>query len=172
MSKLANDIRIGWLGAFAGLFTSSLFLLVERVDAYYAYLSRLNEADYGVYERGVDNLRWLPVSFWNVLMFTAASLLVHRYLATRWRSKFLLWQVISAGALLGWFCSLTAGVGLECLMQGDLDALERVLTPLPNWYVIKFVATIFAANVAYGSMLESAARHDAEAIASLQQGEA
>lgn len=172
MSKLAEDFRVAWLGAFAGLFTNSLFLLVERVDGYYAYLARLREADYEGYGRGVDNLWWLPVLFWHVLLFTGASLLIHRYLATRLRSKFLLWQVIGVGALFGWLCSLAAMVSLECVMQGDMDTLGSVLTPRADWFVIKFVATVFAANVAYGSVLQSAIGQDAEAGASLQRGEA
>jgi hypothetical protein len=101
MSKLREDVRVGMLGAAGGLFSISVFLLVARVDAYYAYLSWLEVTNYATYERGVEDLWWIPISFWHVLLSAVASLLVHRYLATRQKSPFFLWQMVGIIALLG-----------------------------------------------------------------------
>ena len=49
MSKLREDLSIGILGAAAGLFSSSVTLLIARIDAYYTYLSRIQEKTYNGY---------------------------------------------------------------------------------------------------------------------------
>lgn len=173
MSKLSDDFRTGMLGAVGGLFTSSVFLLVERIDAHYIYLSRLEESHYVDHFGDVDNLWWMPVLFWHVTMFVAASFLVHRYLAVRRRSSFLLWQMIGVVALLGWGLTFSVAVGLDCLMRGDIDSLERVMNSQGGWYVVKFVSAVFACNVAYGTVVQIAAGKYAEAeVSEFNEGEA
>src|SRR5690348_1684500 len=103
MSKLKEDIRAGVLGAAAGLFAVSVWLLIARVDAYYAYLSWLHDTNFQQsWGRGVEDLWWVPIGIWHMMLSVTASLLVHRHLRTRLRSPFLLWQVIGSASLLGW----------------------------------------------------------------------
>ena len=51
MNKLREDLSIGLLGAAAGLFSSSIILLVARIDTYYAYLSRDHSETYDAFRR-------------------------------------------------------------------------------------------------------------------------
>ena len=88
MNKLSEDIRVGMLGAAAGLFAISVALLIGRVDAYYAYLAWLDETHYNAYGPGVEDLWWVPVGIWHLILSVTASLLAHRHLATRLRSPF------------------------------------------------------------------------------------
>ena len=162
MSKLREDIRVGMLGAAGGLFSVSVFLLVARVDAYYAYLSWLEETSYATYERGVEDLWWIPVSFWHVLLSAVASLLVHRYLATGRKSPFLLWQAVGVIALLGWGLTFSVAVGLDCLMQGDMDSLEIALNTVEAGYIAKYVSAVLACNVLYGSAMQTSSRQYVE----------
>ncbi len=157
MSKLSDDFKTGMLGAVGGLFTSSVFLLIERINSYHSYLSRLEETDYADYTGVVDNLWWIPVSFWHVAMFVTISFLVHRYLADRWRSPFLLWQMSGFVVLLGWMLTFSVAVVLDYLMRGNMDSLGREINSQSLWYVGKFVSAIFASNVAYGSVMQIAA---------------
>ena len=155
MNKLRRDIRIAMLGAAAGLFSISLFLMIARIDAYYIYL---NELDRGPYHSGVKELWWIPVAFWHLLLSISASLMAHRYLtSTRASSPFYLWQAIGAFVLLGWTLSLFTIVALEALMSGELNSsslLYRIDVPS----VFKFAASICAAHVMYGSAMHASSR--------------
>jgi len=162
MSKLREDVRVGMLGAAGGVFSFSVFLLVARVDAHYAYMSWLEKTNYATYERGVENLWWLPIVFWHVLLSVVASFLTHRYLAASQKSPFLLWQVVGTIALLGWAPTLSVILGLEYLMYRDIDSLERTLRSVDAGYTAKYFAAIFASNVLFGSALEAASRQYAE----------
>jgi len=82
VNKLSEDLRIVILGVAAGLFSSSVTLLIARVDSYYAYLSWREEIHYGPYDRGVEDLWWVPLCFWHILLSVVTCVLVHRYLAT------------------------------------------------------------------------------------------
>ena len=86
MSKLIEDVRIATLGAAAALLSSSVTLLIDRVDTYYVSL----QENYFPYERGVLSLWWLPATLWHIILSVVASLVVHRYLATRVKSPFVL----------------------------------------------------------------------------------
>src|SRR6185503_1262255 len=119
MSKLREDLRVGILGAAAGLFSISIVLMIARVDSYYAYLSWLHEtSNYNPYGRGAESLWWVPVTVWHLILSVTASLLAHRHLTTRLRSPFLLWQVIGTASLLGWVLTAFLIVGMEFLMSG------------------------------------------------------
>src|SRR5215813_3334589 len=124
MNKLREDVRVGLLGAAAGLFSISVSLLIARIDAYYAYLSWLHEADY---DRGVENLWWVPIGIWHLILSITTSLLVHRYLTPWLKSPFLLWQVIGIASLLGWGLTVLLFVSMGCLMSGDLHALQQTI---------------------------------------------
>ena len=99
MRKLIGDTRVAMLGAAGGLFSMSVFLLVARIDAYYTYFASYAETSYGGYSKGVEDLWWIPICFWNVVLSIGASLLVHRYLPTLQKSSFMLaddWDYIFA----------------------------------------------------------------------------
>ena len=157
MSKLSEDLRIGTLGAAAGLFSSSITLLIARIDTYYAWI---RESDYGAYGR-VDDLWWVPASTWHIILSVVASLLIHRYLANRLRSPFLLWQVVGFTSLFGWGLTAFLALSLNCVVHGNLDAvwsLEYFVTSGEALLVAKYVATVFACNVLYGSVISASSR--------------
>ena len=157
MSKLREDLSVGLLGAAAGLFSSSITLLIARIDAYYAYLARIQEDGYINYET-VDRLLWIPASVWHIILSIVASLLVHRYLTTRLRSPFLLWQVIGISSVFGWVLSAFLVVGMSCVMEGDLSSLEHLMRPDDLLLIAKYAATVSACNVFYGSVISASSR--------------
>ena len=157
MSKLREDLSVGLLGVAAGLFSSSITLLVARIDAYYAYLARIQEDGYINYER-VDRLLWIPASVWHIILSVVASLLVHRYLAARLRSPFLLWQVIGISSVFGWALTAFLIVGMSCVMEGDLSSLEHLLKSDDLLLIAKYAATVSACNVFYGSVISASSR--------------
>src|SRR5829696_5119918 len=161
VSKLREDLSIGLLGAAAGLFSSSMTLLIARIDAYYAYLSRIEEETYSGYG-GVEGLWWVPVSVWHIILSVVASLLVHRYMTIRPRSPFLLWQVIGIASLYGWALSFVLAVSVGSIMSGNLNALERSVRPNEVALIGKYVATVFACNVFYGSVMTASSRQYVE----------
>ncbi len=67
MNKLSADFRIAVLGMAGGVFTFSVFLLVDRIDSYYTYLHEVGEGGYESY-RGVRELWWVPCIFWHSLL--------------------------------------------------------------------------------------------------------
>ncbi len=155
MNKLKEDYRAGVLGAAAGLFAISVVLMIARIDAYYAYLSWLHETDRETWGRGVENLWWVPVGIWHLILSVTASLLAHRHLTTRLRSPFLLWQVIGTASLLGWGVTLFLLVSMDCFMDGNLFPLNRLLNSHDVAIIIKYVSTAFACNVFYSSVMKA-----------------
>ena len=155
MSKLREDIGIGILGVAAGLFSSSVTLLIARIDTYYAWL---RDSGYRDYQR-VDDLWWVPASVWHIILSVVAALLVHRYLATRLRSPFMIWQVVGITSLLGWALSFVLVVSLRCVVTGDLSFLEYLWDSDDVLLIAKYVATVFACNVFYGSVMSASSRH-------------
>lgn len=165
MNKLREDLRIGILGAAAGLFSTGIVLLIARIDAYYAYLSRIQEDGYINYER-VDGLLWIPISVWHIILLVVASLLVHRYLTTRLRSPFLLWQVIGITSLFGWVLTAFLIVSMSCVMEGDLSSLEHLLKSDDALLIAKYAATASTCNVFYASVISASSR---QYVAQLEQ---
>ena len=165
MSKLREDLTIGILGAAAGLFSISVTLLIARIDAYYAYLARIEDESYRCYER-VEALSWIPFSVWHIILSVVTALVVHRYLATRFRSPFLLWQVIGISSLFGWALTALLVVSMSCVIEGDLHSLERLIEHLMKtddaMFVAKYAATISTCNVLFGSIISASSRHYAE----------
>jgi hypothetical protein len=157
VNKLSEDLQIGILGAAAGLFSSSIALLIARIDTYYTYLSRIQEETYHAYER-VDRLQWVPISVWHIILSVVASLLVHRYLATRLRSPFLLWQLIGITSLLGWALTALLIVSMGCIMEGDLNSLEYLLNSEKALLIAKYAATVSTCNVFYASVMSASSR--------------
>ena len=50
-------------------------------------------------------------------------------------------------------------LSLVCVMEGDLDPLEHLVNRT-NWpLVAKYVSTVFACNVFYGSVMQGSSRH-------------
>ena len=159
MSKLREDVRVAMLGAAAGLFSISVVLLIARIDAYYAYLSWLKDANRFPYEEGIENLTWIPISFWHILLSVGSSLLVHRYVKTTTGSLFLLWQAVGFTTLLGWGLTILLAVSIECLVSGNLNALQHIIMNSRDAaFIAKYVSTVFACNVLYGSVIKAASR--------------
>lgn len=165
MSKLREDLTVGLLGAAAGLFSISITLLIARIDAYYTYLARIQDESYRCYERA-EALSWIPFSVWHIILSVVAALLVHRYLATRFRSPFLLWQLIGISSLFGWVLTALLVVSMSCVLEGDLHTLERLIEHLIStddaMLVAKYAATISTCNVLYGSVIGASSRQYSE----------
>ena len=163
MSKLRGDLRVGVLGAAAGVFSVSAFLLAARVDSYYEYLNWLEETDFvAPYERSVEDLWWIPVLLGQVSQSILVALVVHRYLANRVRSTFLLWQVIGAASLFGWVLFVLLAFGVDFVMRGNLNSAEHAITMVDFGYLAKYIAALLACHVCYGSLIKAAARQYAE----------
>ena len=162
MNKLREDLNIGLLGAAAGLFSSSVLLLIYRIDAYYAYLSSIEDIDQFCFDRGMRELWWIPTSFWHILLSVVAAFLVHRYLKNHFKSPFLLWQIVGATAMLGWGLTVLVALSLECVMRGNLDSLDYAVTSEKLADLAKYASAAFACNVFYGSVINAASRQYAE----------
>ena len=156
MSKLRRDVRLAMAGASAGLFSVSVFLLGHRVLVFYDYLASRDAHRYV----GVEDLWWVPIAVWHVVLSVVASLLVHRYLARGRVSTFLRWQVIGAVVLVGWGLTMLTGLSMDCLIRGNTEPIERVLIMVKLMPVAQFVAAVFAANVLYGSAIQAASTED------------
>jgi len=158
MNKLREDFRVGVLGAAAALFAISVVLLIARIDAYYAYLSWLRETSDGPYDRSVEDLWWIPVGIWHLILSVAASLLVHRHLTTRLRSPFLLWQVISCSSLLGWGLTFLLILTIDSIMTGSVHPVRPPFRLDDLMLVAKYASAAFACNVFYGSLMQVSSR--------------
>ncbi len=155
MSKLRRDLRLAMAGACSGLFSVSVFLLGYRIVAYYDYLA-IREADaYEIRYGPVENLWWIPLVVWHVVLSTVASLIIHRYAAAR-TSTFLRWQAIGFVALVGWGLTLVTGFSMDCLIHGRTLAIEQFFSFFKFILVIQFVAAVFTANVLYGTAIQAA----------------
>jgi hypothetical protein len=147
-------------GACSGLFSVSMFLLAGRVTAFYDYL-RFRE-DYGYNERygaGVEDLWWIPVVAWHLVLSIVGSLLIHRYLPAGRVSTFLRWQVIGFVVLIGWALSLFTAIGVDCLVRGSTWPIGQALGMFKFISVAQFVAAVFASNVLYGTAVQVAAEN-------------
>jgi hypothetical protein len=172
MSKLRRDLRLAMAGACSGLFSVSMFLLAARVTAYYDYLRF--RADYGYSERygdGVEDLSWIPVVAWHVVLSIVASLLIHRYLAAGRISTFLRWQAIGFVVLIGWVLSLSTAVGIDCLIRGSTWPVEQAGSMLKLMPVTQFVAAVFASNVLFGNAVQVAAAEGVSEPTQINQSE-
>jgi len=161
MSKLIEDVRIATLGAAAALLSSSVTLLIDRIDTYYAFIGGTY---YASYESRVQELWWLPTVIWHMILSVVASLMVHRYLATRFRSPFLLWQVIGITSLFGWALTFVIVVSLQCLVRGDLSSLPYLVNSDELVLTAKYASTVFACNVLYGSVMNASSRQYAKQL--------
>lgn len=164
MRKLIEDLRIGLLGAAAGLFSSSVLLLIDRIDSYYASLAPVENADQFCGNDGFRELWWIPLSFWHVVLSVVASLVVHRYLTKRIRSPFLLWQTVAITILVGWGLTVVFAVSMECVMRASLGPLEHLvsLAARDGAKLAKYLSIVFACNVFYGSVINASSRQYAE----------
>lgn len=158
MSKLRTDLRIAALGAFAGLFTISFFLLVDRVDMHYNYRACVETESYLTCAHSVQNLWWLPLVFWHVLLFVVSAFVVHRYFADFSDSPFLLVQLVGIGAFCGWALSVASFCTLDALTRASDFNIWILLHRSNQLFAAKFFASVFAANTACASLLHSAAR--------------
>lgn len=124
------------------------------------YLSRVHDPDYQYSYGKVEDLSWIPVAFWQILLSVVASLLVHRYVRNAQDSPFLTWQAIGIVSLVGWVLTFSVAIGLGFLMNGEVVSWERLVGPdLETLTLIaKYVSAVFAANVFYGSLIQSSSR--------------
>src|SRR6185436_3457647 len=151
MSKLRRDLRLALAGAGSGLFSVSVFLLLARVVAYYEYLSPGDFIGYETRYDRVEDLWWVPLVAWHVILSIVATLLMHRYPATSRASTFLRWQAIGLVALAAWGLTAFLAVGMECLMRGNTTPVAQFFGIFKLVRVAQFVAAVFASNVLYGS---------------------
>lgn len=158
MSKLRRDLRIAMAGACSGLFSFSVYLLAARVSAYYDYVRFIQANGYRIkYEAVVEDLWWVPVVAWHVVLSIVASLLVHRYLATNRVSTFLRWQAIGFLPLIGWVLSAFIAISLDCLIRGRTWAIGEAWSMVKFVPLAQFVAAVFTSNVLYGTAVQAAA---------------
>ena len=161
MSKLRRDLRLAAAGACSGLFSVSVSLLGYRVLAYYDYLAARGVDGYETsYSSGVEDLWWVPVVLWHVVLSVVASLLVHRYVDRGQTSTFLRWQIIGFVALAGWSLTMFTGITMDCMMRGNTLPVERALRFVNLISVAQFVAAVFASNVLYGTAIHAACIDD------------
>jgi hypothetical protein len=149
-----------------------MFLLAARMMAYYDYLRF--RASYGYDERygdGVEDLWWIPVVAWHVVVSIFASLVIHRYLATGRVSVFLRWQAIGFVTLIGWVLSAFLAIGIECLVRGRLWPIEQAWEMVKFVPIGQFVAAVFASNVLYGTAVQVAAAESVSEPAQTNQSE-
>lgn len=163
MSKFWKDLRVGVLGATAGVFSVSLFLLVARVDSYYSYLKWLQGDSYGPYDERVEDLWWIALMLGQVALSVLASLVVHGYLGSRGASPFLLWQAIGFGSLIAWGLAVFLIVGVNCIMNANLTAVERALGSI-DFAVAKYVSSVIACHVLFGTLVQSAVKQYEEPV--------
>jgi hypothetical protein len=147
-------------GACSGLFSASVFLLGERVVAYYDYLRFREFSSYATRYDTIEDLWWVPVVVWHVVLSSLSSLLMHRYLATSRASTFLRWQAIGFVVLAGWGLTVFIAVGMECLIRANTNAIEQAFNMFKFVHVAQFVAAVFASNVLYGSAVQAAAAEE------------
>ena len=164
MNKLREDLSIGLLGGAAGLFSSSVILLIARIDTYYASLPRVGEEDQFTNGRALRELWWIPPTFWHVLLSIVAACLVHRYLKNRFKSPFLLWQVVGFTTMFGWLLTSFFAFSLECVVRGNLHPLDYAITSEALAEIAKYASAVFACNVVYGSVINAASRQYVEQI--------
>ena len=157
MSKLRRDLSLAVAGACSGLFSVSVFLLAARVVAYYDYLRFLKINEYEASHYQVEDLWWVPVVVWHVILSIVASLLMHRYLPASRTSTFLRWQAIGFVVLAAWGFTAFLAVGMECLIRGNTTPVEQFYDMFKLVPVAQFVAVIFASNVLYSSAVQIAA---------------
>jgi len=158
VNKLSEDLRIGILGAAAGLFSISITLLIARIETYYEYLARLRETNYYTDMQNVERLEWIPFSVWHIILSVVAALLVHRYLSTRVRSPFLLWQMIGITSVFGWALTVFLILSMECAMNGNLNSLEYLVASDKLLVIAKCAATVSTCNVFYASVISASSR--------------
>ena len=164
MSKLREDLSIVLLGAAAGLFSSTITVLINHIDMYYAYLSAIDRSDRFYHERELRELWWILPTFWHVVLSILAACLVHRYLKNSFKSPFLLWIVVGTAAMFGWVLTFVVATGLQVVINGDLNALENAFTPEKLSDIARFASAIFAGNVVYSSVINAASRQYVEQI--------
>lgn len=159
MSKVRRDLRVALAGACSGLFSVSLFLLGARVVAYYDYLRFREFSHYATRYDTIEDLWWVPIVVWQVVLASLSALLMHRYLPASRASIFLRWQAIGLVALVGWGLTVFIVVGMECLIRANLNPIEQAYNMFKFADVAQFVAAVFASNVLYGSAIQAAAEN-------------
>lgn len=166
-----NIWRVSLISALGGLCTSATYLLGYRFDEYLAdqnhkaQLAReaLNPSGLIVCDFDLTNpLWWLNATVWNIILFLILGLLLHRLLARRINSAFLLWQIIGASVILAWGLIVLLGVIQDGYLNKGAFPMERILEGFTyTGYRVqgfKFIAVMAAGNVIYGTVLQVASR--------------
>lgn len=160
MNGLITHWRTCLLGAAAGLFSSGLCLLAYRVDEYGDRLREIEARARAIAEGligcgyvGRGPFWWVYATGTHIVLYVVASLVVHRFLSKRVTSVFLLWQCIGLLVIAGWGL-LTA---LSATLRVVFDAMPfHLISPFsPDG--LKFTALALAANVIYGTVIQSSA---------------
>ena len=157
MSKLRRDLRIGLLGAVAGVFSVSMFLLVARIDSYYEYLAWIGQISHENYPRRVEDLWWIPVLLGQASLSVLAALAANHYLGGCLKSPFLLWQIIGVGSLLAWGLMFLVFFTVAGIMNGEMPSIGDIETR-DFGYIAKYASAVFACHVCFGSLINASAR--------------
>jgi hypothetical protein len=158
------------LGAVNGLISSVVLVLIERVASYDAEVREraatavLASKGHLVCGTHPNPMWWVLPSLWHIVLFIVASILVHRFLAKRDQSVFMLWQVVSCVVLAEWLITVTVGASIDYLsgfrsLASQLSwAIEQAFSPR----VLTFIALVFAVNVVFGTIMQMAQTHYSE----------
>ena len=161
-------LRSSILGAIDGLIVGCSVELIRYTYGEYRWRATITEFE----SLGmspplmVDMLRWWAIPATVTIVFILVTLLVHRYLGTRIKSRLLLWEVIGVGSVIVWgilwqLLLLTGPPNGPFSIVPDLRRLQAGYTVtdllvsgsfLPSWLVLLALAVLI--NAMYGSLLQ------------------
>lgn len=167
----SKTFLISWrtilLGAVNGFISSVVLVLIERVASYDAEVHEraatavLASKGYITCGYHRNPMWWVLPSLWHIVLFIVASVLVHRFLAKRDRSVFILWQVVSCVVLAEWLMTVTVGATIDYLsgFRSLVSQLSWALEQAFSHRILTFIALVFAVNVVYGTIMQIAPKH-------------
>ena len=163
LNRLSSLGSIVLLSATDGLLSSALLVVFDQVNSYYAGLrfqEELKDVERIYKETGTyidlfdmqpEPLWWLRFAGVNVLLFIVAGLLVHRYLAKRGPSVFLLWQAVGIVVLLGWGLTMIMIEGVDSFLAGR--SFHLLLEPRIRQILIGYSVGTILGNFLYAAVL-------------------
>jgi hypothetical protein len=60
--------------------------------------------------------------------------------------------------MLGWGLTVLLGVGMDCLMNGNLYAVQHGINSVEAAIIARYVSTAFASSVFYASIIKASSR--------------
>jgi len=158
--KWLSHRRSFLLGAINGLFSCAILAIIERITIHYAELQEQIDMQSGPVGYILQRQPFWNVTncLWHVILFIAASLLLHRYLSSRIKSVLLLWVCVGAAVITGWALTF-----LTVTILMEVSPLEKILKSMiyssSQRSAFKFVAIVMSINVIYGTVVQMATKH-------------